>query len=81
MALAATFAFTSCSNDDDGGGACATCTTNALGTEITTKACDNGDGTVNVTIAGISQTLTEEDLEGTTAAEYVQALKDGCPSN
>jgi len=70
--LAAGLAFTGCSKDDDK--KCAECS--VLG--ITIEACDNGDGTVTLTTAGQSETLSEEDLDGVSAAEYVEALEKGC---
>ncbi len=70
IALMSTVAFTSCSNDDDDVKKCASCS--LLG--ISVEACDNGDGTVTVTSAGQSETLS-----GESAAEYVKALEDGCP--
>ena len=78
MAVAC-LAFVGCSDDDDDN-KCATCSVDFLGTAITTEACDNGDGTVTVTVLGESQVLTAEELEGMSASEYVQALKDGCPN-
>lgn len=76
MALMTTVAFTSCSNDDDDDvKKCASCS--LLG--ISVEACDNGDGTVTVTSAGQSETLSGEDLDGISAAEYVKALEEGCP--
>jgi len=76
MVLMTTVAFTSCSNDDDDDvKKCASCS--LLG--ISVEACDNGDGTVTVTSAGQSETLSGEDLDGISAAEYVKALEDGCP--
>jgi len=72
LAFTATLAFTSCNKDDDGNGKkCATC--NIAG--ITTEACDNGDGTVTVTTAGVSETLTSEELDGLSPAEYVEVIK------
>ena len=76
MALMTTVAFTSCSNDDDDDvKKCASCS--LLG--ISVEACDNGDGTVTVTSAGQSETLSGEDLDGISASEYVKALEEGCP--
>ena len=78
LALAASVSFTSCSKDDDEN-KCATCSVDFFGTSITTEACDNGDGTVTVSIGGESQIITAEELDGTSPAEYVKALEDGCP--
>ncbi len=78
MALAVTVAFTSCSDDDDDNEKkCASCS--LLG--ISVEACDNGDGTVTITTAGQSETLSSEELDGISAAEYVKALEDGCPAS
>lgn len=62
-----------CSDDDDEN-KCASC--NVLGVSI--EACDNGDGTVTVSGAGESEVISGEQLEGQTAAEYVEALEQGC---
>lgn len=64
--------------DDDDENKCASCAINLLGTVIETEACDNGDGTVTVTANGVSQVVSGDELSGQTAAEYVQALEDGC---
>ncbi len=77
MAIAG-IVFTSCSSDDDEN-TCASCSLNVLGTTVVTEACDNGDGTVRLTVNGETQTLSGDDLEGVSPAEYVQALQDGCP--
>ncbi len=66
--------FTGCSKDDDDKGKCATC--NLAGNSL--KACDNGDGTVTVSSGDQSEVLRGDDLEGTSAAEYVAALEQGC---
>ncbi len=79
LALVVNFAFIGCSNDDDEQN-CATCSIDFLGTAITTEACDNGDGTVSVTVEGQTETLSAEDLDGVSPEEYVRALEEGCPS-
>jgi hypothetical protein len=66
-----------CSDDDDEN-KCASCSIELFGTAIETEACDNGDSTVTVTANGKSETISGEQLDGQTAAEYVQALEDGC---
>lgn len=71
----ASLVFVGCSNDDDENErTCASC--NLLGVAV--EACDNGDGTVTVTSLGESETISGEELEGQTAAEYVAALEQGC---
>jgi len=75
LALVTSLVFVGCSGDDDGNEqTCATC--NLLGVNV--EACDNGNGTVTVTAAGETEVLSEEDLDGLTAAEYVAALEEGC---
>lgn len=78
MAVAC-LAFVGCSDDDDDD-QCASCSVDFLGTNITTEACENGDGTVTVTALGESQILSAEELEGASPAEFVRALEDQCPS-
>ncbi len=70
----ASLVFVGCSDDDDEENRCASC--NLLGVSI--EACDNGDGTVTVSGAGESEVISGDDLEGQTAAEYVDALEQGC---
>ncbi len=70
----ASLVVTGCSDDDDNERTCASC--ELLGVAI--EACDNGDGTVTVSSLGESQTISGEQLEGQTAAEYVEALEQGC---
>ncbi|MFD0799657.1 hypothetical protein ACFQZJ_19465 [Maribacter chungangensis] len=65
--------FIGCSDDDDEN-KCASC--NLLGVAI--EACDNGDGTVTVSGGGESEVISGEQLEGQSAAEYVEALEQGC---
>lgn len=77
IALVATASFTGCSKDDDEN-KCATCSIDFLGTALVTEACDNGDGTVTLTVNGESQVVSGDELEGATPAEFVQALEDGC---
>jgi len=47
---------TSCGSDDDNNN-CSTCTNEILGIEIVADYCDNGDGTINVTIEGETETV------------------------
>ncbi|MFS4415490.1 hypothetical protein [Maribacter sp. 2307ULW6-5] len=72
----ASLALTGCSDDDDN--RCASCEVGLLGMEITTEACDNGDGTVTLTTLGESQVLSSEQLEGATAAEFVRDIEENC---
>ena len=58
--VAGTFAFTSCSKDDDGGDSksdCITCSMSMEGMEISNKYCDNGDGTYTQTSDGVEHTF------------------------
>lgn len=73
----ASLVFVGCSDDDDEN-KCTSCSINLLGAEIVTEACDNGDGTATVTTNGVSQVVSGDELNGQTAAEYVQSLEDGC---
>ena len=69
--LAALFAFTGCSKDDEeNGGDCRTCDVLTVSTEL----CDNGDGTVRVTALGETTTLTAEDLDGLSPSEYIETF-------
>ncbi len=62
LALAATFAFSTCSSDVDGGYSCESC----MAQEVSVEICDNGDGTYTPTVDGVWQTLQESELEGLT---------------
>ena len=70
LPLAALFVLNACSNDDDGGRDCDSCTIEGQRLEI----CDNGNGTYTLTFEGESETITEEDLEDLTPKEFVNAI-------
>lgn len=55
--------------------ACTTCELMAQETMTTTGLCDNGDGTVELSVN--DQTETIEDLEGMSAEEYIEATAVG----
>ncbi|MDT0294707.1 hypothetical protein ACFQ3R_03905 [Mesonia ostreae] len=79
MALATgLFAFTSCSNDDDGGdktGAdCQTCTTSFEGVESQADYCDNGNGTYTV-IESNGQETTQDIPDGTNFDNIIADLE------
>lgn len=64
---------TSCSKDDDGGGkVCETCNMSLMGTSITTEYCDNGDGTMDVTVNGETETVN---LEGVSFNDYIDTMR------
>lgn len=70
------FAFTSCSDDDDGGGGnsdCVICSMSMEGGSIDTEYCDNGDGTMTVTLrSGGQEVSQEQDIpEGVTFDDYI----------
>lgn len=69
-ALVLALAVTSCKKDDDGGDDrnCQTCDLTAQGTTVTSRFCDNGDGTMEVTTGGQTQT---QSLSGQTFAEFI----------
>lgn len=79
LMVVACLGFVGCSDDEDDN-KCATCSIDLLGTAITTEACDNGDGTVTVTVLGETTVVSSAELEeqGISAAEFVQALEDEC---
>ena len=66
LAVISAINITACSSDDDGGSEtqgnsdCETCNLELLGESLTTEFCDNGDGTITVTVFGESEI---EDLE------------------
>jgi len=76
IALFATaLVFTACSSDDDSTSSsneCKTCEIDLLGTLTSTEYCDNGDGTMTVTIDGQEQTV---DLEGATFDDFIAAVE------
>jgi hypothetical protein len=65
---------TSCNKDDDGGSKkdCKTCDLTAQGTTVTSKFCDNEDGTIEVTTGGQTQT---QDLNGVTFEQFIAAYE------
>lgn len=63
----------SCNKDDDGGGKnCETCKISMSGSTISTEYCDNGNGTMQMTVNGQTETV---DLEGMSFDEYIKALR------
>ena len=61
---------TSCSKDDDGGGKeCVTCNMSGL---PSVEYCDNGNGTMNMTVSGQTETI---DLEGTSFNDYISTMR------
>lgn len=72
------FAFTSCSNDDDGGDKtssdCQTCTTSFEGVESQADYCDNGDGTYTV-VQTNGQETTQDLPEGANFGDIIADLE------
>lgn len=75
LTAALSTALVSCSKDDDSSSSsntpCTTCSLSAFGITTTTSVCDNGDGTLAVTINGVEQTVTasyDAYVQGLTAA-------------
>lgn len=68
--LAMVVGFSSCSSDDGDDRNCDSCDLQGQTVEI----CDNGNGTYTVSAAGQSETITEEELEGVTPAEYIELV-------
>ncbi|MDF0714834.1 hypothetical protein PY092_01630 [Muricauda sp. 334s03] len=66
-ALVAAALMTSCSKDD--GPKCESCTSE-LGNKF--EICDNGDGTYDATSGGVTETITEGELEGFTPKQDVE---------
>ncbi|SNY94957.1 hypothetical protein [Flagellimonas pacifica] len=65
--------FVGCSKDDDKGEKCSTCTVSASGISLTSKYCDNGDGTMTVTTGEETNTVS---MEGLTFNQFIAALKE-----
>ena len=65
---------TSCNKDDDGGKKkdCETCELDLMGTSLVSKFCDNGDGTMSVTVDGQTETT---DLEGLTFEQFISSYE------
>ena len=66
--------FAACSSDDNDEVVenCETCSLTILDEEVISEYCDNGDGTVTITTAGVEQT---EDLEGATFDQFIAAFE------
>ncbi|MGB5386856.1 MAG: hypothetical protein WBN20_08740 [Eudoraea sp.] len=66
--------FTACGNDDNDEiiDSCETCSLMIMDQEVVSEYCDNGDGTVTITTAGVEQT---EDLEGVTFDQFIAAFE------
>ena len=76
IAMIATIAFTGCSDNDETDKKCLSCEFSGLGVEtpIKTQYCDNGDGTMTITVKGI-QTVTDDIPEGSSFEEIIEAAK------
>lgn len=72
--LAAFFAFTSCSSDDDSSSAndCLVCDLELFGQATSTEYCDNGDGTVTVISMDQEETV---DLEGNSFSDFISGIE------
>ena len=66
--------FVSCSSDDDSAeeSKCYDCSLELLGQFIDSEYCDNGDGTIDVTTQGVTETV---DLEGTTFDSFISQVE------
>ncbi|MGB5359256.1 MAG: hypothetical protein WBN27_04860 [Eudoraea sp.] len=66
--------FTACGNDDNDEiiDNCETCSLMIMDQEVTSEYCDNGDGTVTITTAGVEQT---EDLGDATFDQFIAAFE------
>lgn len=76
IAMLTSIAFVACSDNDESQKKCISCEYSGPGTDtpLKTEYCDNGDGTMTITVAGI-QTVTSEIPEGSTFEEVVEAAK------
>ncbi len=68
ITLASSLSFLSCSEDD--GQTCRTCEVLSIPHEF----CDNGDGTLTFTAPGQTGTISGEDLQGMTPAEFIESF-------
>jgi len=66
--------FTACGNDDNDEiiDSCETCSLMIMDQEVVSEYCDNGDGTVTITTAGVEQT---EDLGDATFDQFIAAFE------
>jgi len=66
--------FTACSSDDSNNeeSKCYDCSLELLGQAIDSEYCDNGDGTLDVTTQGVTETV---DLEGTTFDSFISQVE------
>jgi len=69
--LLVSFALLSCTSDEESSN-CFQCNVNLSGEPANTVICDNGDGTVDVTSAGVTKTI---DLEGVTFEDFINAAQ------
>ncbi|MGB5228683.1 MAG: hypothetical protein WBN55_10500 [Eudoraea sp.] len=66
--------FTACGNDnnDEIIDSCETCSLMIMDQEVVSEYCDNGDGTITITTAGVEQT---EDLGDATFDQFIAAFE------
>ena len=73
--FSATLLLTACGSDDDSStpaADCKTCDIDVLGTITAIEYCDNGDGTMTVTVDGQEEIV---DLEGASFDEFIEAVE------
>lgn len=73
LAVIAAISFTACSDDDDPQRTCQTCDLDFFGAVISSQYCDNGDGTMTVTIEGQEEVVS---LEGQSFSEFIAAFEE-----
>lgn len=76
VAMLTSLAFVACSDNDDNQKKCISCEYSGAGTTkpIKTEYCNNGDGTMTITVEGI-QTVTSDIPEGSTFEDVIEAAK------
>lgn len=69
LAAAIVVVLLGCSNDDDAGSNCESCTSSA-GTKL--EICDNGNGTYDISDETETERITEEELLGLTPKLFIE---------
>jgi hypothetical protein len=73
--IGATLVFTACGSDDDSTtpvNDCTTCDIDVLGTLTAIEYCDNGNGTMTVTVDGQEDIV---DLDGASFDDFIEAVE------
>ncbi|MDO6675385.1 hypothetical protein Q4517_07455 [Tenacibaculum sp. 1_MG-2023] len=74
IAMLTSVVLVSCSDNDENNTTCRKCVFERFDQTLNTEYCDNGDGTITMTVEG-GQTVTDEIPEGSSFEEVMKAVE------